>query len=165
MLARPCRHNVAAPRWSAKLLIEQSSGYPLAFDRRKSWLAPAQAGTRFVASVRRSAPAFPGAGGSRALALAFVVVASLALSACGRNGAPELPPGPAVPAVPSAANGVPAAPPVAAAPSEVPAAAGAPPNPAATSQAVAEKTGFDSEGNPVAAPGQKRPFLLDPLLR
>jgi len=67
--------------------------------------------------------------------------------------------------VPSASNAPAAAPPVAAASSEVPAAAGAPPNPTASSQAVAEKTGFDAEGNPVAAPGQKRPFLLDPLLR
>jgi len=97
--------------------------------------------------------------------LAAVMVAGLALSACGRNGAPELPPGPAIPAVPSASNVPPAAAPVAAASAEVPAAAGAPPNPTASSQAVAEKTGFDAEGNPVAAPGQKRPFLLDPLLR
>jgi len=138
----------------------------LAFDRRKSWLAPAQAGARFIASARRSAFVFAGVGGGRALALATVVVAGgLALSACGRNGPPILPPGPAIPAVPSASNAPAAAPPIAAASSEVPAAAGAPPNPTASSQAVAEKTGFDAEGNPVAAPGQKRPFLLDPLLR
>jgi hypothetical protein len=93
------------------------------------------------------------------------VVAGLGLSACGRNGAPELPPGPAIQAVPTASSAPPAAPPVASAPSEVPAAVGAPQNPAATSQSVAAKTGFDPEGNPVASPGQKKPFLLDPLLR
>ena len=97
----------------------------MAFDRRKSWLAPAQAGARFTAPARRSAFAFAGVGGGRALALAAVVVAGgLALSACGRNGPPGLPPGPAIPAVPSASNAPAAAPPIAAASSEVPAAAG-----------------------------------------
>ena len=27
------------------------------------------------------------------------------------------------------------------------------------------KTGFDPHGNPAATPGQKKPFLLDPLLQ
>ena len=27
------------------------------------------------------------------------------------------------------------------------------------------KNGFDAQGNPVAAAGQKRPFILDPLLQ
>jgi hypothetical protein len=31
-------------------------------------------------------------------------------------------------------------------------------------QDVAVKSGFDTQGNPVAT-GQKRPFILDPLLR
>jgi hypothetical protein len=35
---------------------------------------------------------------------------------------------------------------------------------AATPQSVVAKTGFDAEGNPAAAPGQKKPFFLDPLL-
>jgi len=102
------------------------------------------------------------------LALAAVIVAGLGLSACGRNGSPELPPGPAIQAVPSAANSPPGASsssPIASSGPGVPAAAGAPPNAAATPQSVAAKTGFDPEGNPAAAPGQKKPFLLDPLLR
>ena len=32
-------------------------------------------------------------------------------------------------------------------------------------QDTAMKTGFDAQGNPVAAPGQKRSFILDPLLQ
>ena len=32
-------------------------------------------------------------------------------------------------------------------------------------QETIAKTGFDSHGNPVATPGQKKPFLLDPLLQ
>jgi predicted small lipoprotein YifL len=100
------------------------------------------------------------------LALAAVVVAGLSLSACGRNGPPELPPGPAIQAVPSAAN-TPSNPPspVAASAATVPVAAGPAPNAAATPQSVAAKTGFDAEGNPAAPPGQPKPFLLDPLLR
>lgn len=27
------------------------------------------------------------------------------------------------------------------------------------------RTGFDAQGNPVAAPGEKKSFILDPLLR
>jgi hypothetical protein len=95
-------------------------------------------------------------------ALAAAVVAGLGLSACGRAGAPELPPGPAIQAVPSASSG-PAPSPIAAAP-EVPAAAGAPGS-AAAAQNVAARTGFDAEGHPAAPPGQKKPFLLDPLLQ
>jgi hypothetical protein len=34
-----------------------------------------------------------------------------------------------------------------------------------TPQETAARTGFDAHGNPVAAPGQKRPFILDPLLQ
>ena len=98
------------------------------------------------------------------LALAAVVIAGLGLSGCGRNGPPELPPGPAIQAVPTAANAAP--PPLGPSAAEVPAAAGASPNAAAAnSQNVAAKTGFDAEGHPAAAPGQKKPFLLDPLLQ
>ena len=32
-------------------------------------------------------------------------------------------------------------------------------------QDPALKSGFDAQGNPVATPGQKRPFILDPLLQ
>jgi predicted small lipoprotein YifL len=93
-----------------------------------------------------------------ALALA-AVVAALGLSACGRKGALEMPPGPAT------------QPPVAAAPASpsfLPAAASpAAPAPYAGQQqedAAAARNGFDAQGNPVAAAGQKKSFILDPLL-
>jgi predicted small lipoprotein YifL len=77
------------------------------------------------------------------------VIAVLSLSGCGREGPLELPPGPApgTPAVTSqltSPDGTPAP--------------GSP-------QDTAAKTGFDAQGNPVAAPGQKRFFILDPLLQ
>jgi predicted small lipoprotein YifL len=93
-----------------------------------------------------------------ALALA-AIVAALGLSACGRKGPLEMPPGPAT------------EPPVAAAPASpsfLPAAASpAAPAPYAGQQpedAAAVKNGFDAQGNPVAAAGQKKSFVLDPLL-
>ncbi len=99
------------------------------------------------------------------LALAAVVVAGLGVSACGRAGPPELPPGPTIQAVPSATNApLNTPPPGVASTAAVPAAAGPAPNAAATSQTIAAKTGFDAEGNPAATPGQPKPFLLDPLL-
>jgi hypothetical protein len=36
--------------------------------------------------------------------------------------------------------------------------------PSAAADAAAQKTGFDAQGNPVAASGPKRPFILDPIL-
>jgi hypothetical protein len=43
------------------------------------------------------------------------------------------------------------------------------PNPSAAGvapgQATASRTGFDANGNPVAATSQKKSFLLDPILR
>ena len=88
----------------------------------------------------------------RSLAVAVAVTAAaLCLAGCGRKGELELPPGPAT------------QPPVAAAPIN--------PSflPSASAQqqqdATAVKNGFDAHGNPVAAPGAQRPFLLDPLLR
>jgi predicted small lipoprotein YifL len=102
------------------------------------------------------------ASGERSLAghrLSFglvLAVAALALAGCGRKGALEMPPGPAT------------EPPVAAAPvspsSFMPNYAGAP----ATQQqedAAAVKNGFDSRGNPVAAPSTKKSFILDPILQ
>jgi predicted small lipoprotein YifL len=87
------------------------------------------------------------------------VVVALGLSACGRKGPLEMPPGPAT------------QPPVAAAPASpsfLPAAASpAAPAPYAGQQpedAAAVKNGFDAQGNPVAAAGQKKSFVLDPLL-
>jgi len=35
----------------------------------------------------------------------------------------------------------------------------------APSQTTAAKTGFDANGNPIAPPGQKKSFLLDPILQ
>jgi predicted small lipoprotein YifL len=75
------------------------------------------------------------------LALGVAMLAALTLSACGRAGPLELPPGPA-----------------AASPAASAAAANA-------SGGAATKTGFDRNGNPVAAPGEKKAFFLDPLLR
>ena len=107
---------------------------------------------------------FERASGERPLAryrLSFglvLAVAALSLAACGRKGELEMPPGPAT------------QPPVAAAPpsssSFMPSygSAGAP----TTQQqedAAAVKNGFDSRGNPVAAPSTRKSFILDPILR
>jgi predicted small lipoprotein YifL len=82
-----------------------------------------------------------------------VTAAALCLAGCGRKGELEMPPGPAT------------QPPVAAAPTGP--SSFLPSSPSAQQQqdATAAKTGFDAHGNPVAAPGAPRPFLLDPLLR
>jgi hypothetical protein len=37
--------------------------------------------------------------------------------------------------------------------------------PGAPVQTTTAKAGFDANGNPVAAPGLKKPFLLDPILQ
>ncbi len=90
------------------------------------------------------------------LALAVAVVAALALAACGRKGALELPPGPAT------------QPPVAAAPATPSSFCRARHVRLAGQQqedAAAVKTGFDAHGNPVAAPGTRKSFILDPLLQ
>ena len=80
--------------------------------------------------------------------LAAGLTAALGLSACGRAGPLELPPGPAVtPAQTSQLTQPDGSP--------------APGSP----QDTAVKTGFDARGNPVAATGPKRPFILDPLLQ
>ena len=121
----------------------------MARRRLKSPLIPAQAG------IRRRVPAFAGTSGTaRALAIA-VTAAVLCLAGCGRKGDLELLPGPAT------------QPPVAAAPvapsSFLPSSRGT-----LTQQqqdAAAVKNGFDAQGNPVATPGERKPFLLDPLLR
>jgi predicted small lipoprotein YifL len=88
--------------------------------------------------------------------LMAAAVAALGLSACGRTGPLELPPGPA--AQPPAAAEPPAS------PSFFPSASAAPATPP-PENAAAYKNGFDAAGNPVAGPGQKRPFVLDPLLQ
>ncbi len=85
----------------------------------------------------------------RTFALAAALGGVLALSGCGREGPLELPPGPA-PAAPAATSQL-------TSPDGTP----APGSP----QDTAMKTGFDAQGNPVAAAGQKRSFILDPLLQ
>jgi predicted small lipoprotein YifL len=81
---------------------------------------------------------------ARALALGTLLTCALALSACGRAGPLEPPPGPAAVPVPSAQLTQPDGSPA---------------------PDIAAKSGFDTQGNPVATPGQKRSFILDPLLR
>jgi predicted small lipoprotein YifL len=83
----------------------------------------------------------------RALGFVLLSCATLTLSACGRAGPLEPPPGPAV--VPGASVQL-----------RQPDGSPAPGSP----QDTAAKGGFDSRGNPVAGPGQQRPFILDPLL-
>jgi predicted small lipoprotein YifL len=90
------------------------------------------------------------------LARAALIAVAFALAACGRNGPPLPPPGPAVQPAPNAQ----------AAPAGGPApAAGGPVASGPTVQDTAQKNGFDIFGNPVAPPGQKKSFLLDPLLQ
>ena len=83
-------------------------------------------------------------------ALALIGMAALALAGCGREGPLELPPGPAAAATPAATSQL-----------RSPDGTPVPGSP----QDTALKNGFDSRGNPVAAPSQKRSFILDPLLQ
>jgi hypothetical protein len=92
------------------------------------------------------------------VALAAVMLAGLGLSACGRNGPLGPPPGPAAVQPTSAAPASPAS-------SFLPGASAPADTSAASQEAEAAKNGFDSHGNPVAGPGQKKSFLLDPLLQ
>jgi predicted small lipoprotein YifL len=87
-------------------------------------------------------------GVARRLALGTVLTCSLALSACGRAGPLEPPPGPA--AVPASRTQL-----------TQPDGSAAP----GSAQDTAAKSGFDTQGNPVATPSQQRSFILDPLLR
>jgi hypothetical protein len=121
-----------------------------------------------AAAVRSllSCPVAPAEGsrvlGLHRLSVVFAVVAlaaaAVVLAACGRNGQPLPPPGPAVAQPPPAAA---AAPPGAPAATSGGSAASGP----TTQETAAQKNGFDLFGNPVAPPGQKKTFLLDPLLQ
>jgi predicted small lipoprotein YifL len=112
----------------------------LALVRLGSPLIPAQAGIQFWV---------PASAGTSGIARAFVaILIALSLSACGRAGPLELPPGPAVTPAPSAQLTQPDGSPVPGSPED-----------------TATKTGFDAQGNPVATPGQKKSFILDPLLQ
>jgi predicted small lipoprotein YifL len=92
------------------------------------------------------------------LSVGVALAAALSLAACGRKGELELPPGPAT------------QPPIAAAPASPTSfmpSYGSPGAPATQQQedATAVKNGFDSRGNPVAAPATKKSFILDPILQ
>ncbi len=78
---------------------------------------------------------------------------ALGLVACGRKGPLEMPPGPAM------------EPPVAAAPAPqyLPPASNFGTQP--QENAGTARSGFDAQGNPVAAPSEKKSFILDPLLQ
>lgn len=79
------------------------------------------------------------------VALTVAVIAVLCLSGCGRAGPLELPPGPATPTTQlRTPDGTPAP---------------------GSAEDTAVRTGFDARGNPVATPGQKKSFILDPILR
>jgi predicted small lipoprotein YifL len=94
----------------------------------------------------------------RAVVLSAVLgAAAVSLAACGRNGAPELPPGPMFSASPppGAAPGV--------APNGAPLAGG--PLTPEQAQTQAQKTGFDAYGNPVAPQSERKSFFLDFLLQ
>jgi predicted small lipoprotein YifL len=94
-------------------------------------------------------PAWAGISGiKRGLGLFLLIGAALALSACGRAGPLEPPPGPAAVPASHAQLTQPDGSPV-----------------PGSAQDTAVKSGFDTQGNPVATPSQKRSFILDPLLR
>jgi predicted small lipoprotein YifL len=79
--------------------------------------------------------------------LISAVLAALGLSGCGRSGPLEMPPGPASPASSAQLT--------------TPTSAG----PGSAQEAAAARNGFDARGNPVAPVGEKKSFILDPLLQ
>ena len=85
------------------------------------------------------------------LALALLGAAAFTLAACGRAGPPEPPPGPALTSEPAPV--LPPAPP------------GSAEDLRQKQYQKAAQNGFDSRGNPVAPPGEKRSFFLDFLLQ
>jgi hypothetical protein len=94
-----------------------------------------------------------------ALVLGAVAVG---LANCGRNGAPEVPPagsGGLGWAFPPSLGAPPPVQPGDTAPNPSVAGANTP------GQTTASKTGFDTNGNPVAPTGLKRSFVLDPILQ
>jgi hypothetical protein len=158
------------------------------YDARTSCRRVRKGFRQNVASAIRSAmlrPVFVGvplAFRRPIILLGMTAVAAMSLSACGRNGPLELPPGPAsIQPAPAALSWPPPGPVAAdtsgAGPAGVqpaPAAlSGPPPGPVAadasgappTQQDTIARTGFDVHGNPAATPGQKKPFFLDPLLQ
>jgi predicted small lipoprotein YifL len=95
--------------------------------------------------------------------LAVLGVAAVSLAACGRNGPPELPPGPVFSSYqPPAAQPIGA--PATAAPS-TPAPPGSPEDLREKQHEKAAQNGFDQNGNPVAPQSQNKSFFLDFLLQ
>ncbi len=84
----------------------------------------------------------------RLVLIAVAAFGACGLAGCGREGPLELPPGPAATPAPVAQLHSPDGRPV-----------------PGSAEDGATKTGFDSAGNPVASPGQRRSFILDPLLQ
>jgi len=127
-------------RYDVIALVGKSLGGRVTRAASKKPLVLAKAGTE------NSSPARAGMSGG--LALVALVSLALALSACGRAGPLEPPPGPAAVPAPTAQITQP----------------DGSPAPGST-QDTAAKSGFDAQGNPVATPSQRRTFILDPLLR
>jgi hypothetical protein len=100
----------------------------------------------------------------RSIGLCLAVAAALGLTACGRNGALDPPP-PSATVPPSGTFSAAPAGPVSPAASITPGSTENPVQSAESQQAAAQKSGFDSHGNPVAAPGQQKDFFLDFLLK
>ena len=100
-------------------------------------------------------------------ALAVLGIAAISLAACGRNGPPELPPGPIFssyqpPAAEAAAQPIGA--PATAAPA-IPAPPGSPEDLRERQYEKAAQNGFDKSGNPIAGQSQNKSFFLDFLLQ
>ena len=127
-------------RYDVIALVGNGLGGGVTRAASKKPLVLAKAGTE------NSSPARAGMSGG--LALVALVSLALALSACGRAGPLEPPPGPAAVPAPTAQITQP----------------DGSPAPGST-QDTAAKSGFDAQGNPVATPSQRRTFILDPLLR
>jgi len=127
-------------RYDVIALVGKGLGGRVTRAASKKPLVLAKAGTE------NSSPARAGMSGG--LALVAMVSLALALSACGRAGPLEPPPGPAAVPAPTAQITQP----------------DGSPAPGST-QDTAAKSGFDAQGNPVATPSQRRTFILDPLLR
>jgi predicted small lipoprotein YifL len=98
--------------------------------------------------------------------LAVLGVAVVSLAACGRNGPPELPPGPIFSSYqPPAAE--PTAQPIGAPAATAPATLAPPSSPEdlRKQNEKAAQSGFDKSGNPVAPWSQNKSFFLDFLLQ
>ena len=101
-------------------------------------------------------------------ALAVLGIAAISLAACGRNGPPELPPGPIFssyqpPAAEAAAQPIGA--PATAAPPAMPAPPGSPEDLREKQYEKAGQNGFEKSGSPVAGQSQNKSFFLDFLLQ